>query len=88
MTTSITHHNNGLGSSSKSQDIVKSDLAANNFPHYTRGIFVGGAGAVAVVYPNGATQTFPGVAAGSILPVCAIRVNETGTDATNMVAMF
>jgi hypothetical protein len=81
-------YTSGIGGSSKSQSITKSDLAANNFPYITRAIYVGGAGAVNVVYPDGSTQIYAAVPAGTILPVEAIRVNETSTDATNMVAMF
>lgn len=53
-----------------------------------RGIYVGGAGDVVVVFANGDVVTFAGVAAGSILPVYAVRVNSTNTTATNMTALF
>lgn len=85
MTTAITIHEQGLGASSKSQSITASDSV--NFPHYTRQIYVGGAGVVNVVYPDGATQVFT-VPAGGTLQVKAIRVNSTSTTATLMVAQF
>jgi len=44
-----------------------------------RGLYVGGAGDVAVIMANGQTVTFVGVAAGSILPIRATRVLATGT---------
>ena len=71
----------------KFETVTKSD--ATNFTNgVCRGIFVGGAGAVAVVDVDGTAVTFTGVVAGSILPVQAVRVNSTNTTATNMVALF
>lgn len=49
-----------------------------------RGLWVGGAGNVAVVFPDGAVCTYVGVAAGTLLPVAAVRVNATNTTATNI----
>ena len=51
------------------------------------GIWVGGAGVVIVVRPDGTAVAFT-AAAGSIIPVRAIRVNSTDTTATLMVALF
>ena len=53
-----------------------------------RGLYVGGAGNVALVTDAGATVTFTGLLAGSILPVRHRRVNSTSTTATNLVALF
>lgn len=53
-----------------------------------RGIYVGGTGDVAVVFQDGTAVTFESVPVGVILPVCAIRVNDTNTDATALVAIF
>lgn len=53
-------------------------------------LFVGGAGNVKVL-PAGsdaAAVTFTGVAAGSILPIVVVRVYNTDTTATNIVAMW
>lgn len=66
--------------------ITKSD--ATDFSYYVRGIYVGGAGDVVVVNPDGTTCTFTGVPAGTILPVKARRVNSTNTTATNMVGLY
>lgn len=54
-----------------------------------RGIYVGVAGNV-VVIPAGSkiAVTFVGVPAGYVLPVCASRVNNTNTTATNLVALW
>lgn len=65
--------------------ITKSD--SDNFAYQVRGIYVGGAGNVAVVTPSGTVVTFNGVPAGSVLPVRAIRVNDA-TTATNMVGLY
>lgn len=53
-----------------------------------RMLYVGGAGAVAVVLTNGATVTFAAVPAGTILPIIGAKVKATGTTATSIVAMY
>jgi len=55
-----------------------------DLPVLTRGIYVGGAGDVVVVFKNDATATFTAVPAGTLLPVAARRINSTGTTATNL----
>lgn len=52
-----------------------------------RAIFVGGAGAVALVTKRGTTLTFSGLTAGTILPVRANRVLATGTTATLLIGL-
>lgn len=54
----------------------------------SRGIFVGGAGNLAVRDLEGNSVTFTGVVAGSVLPIRVARVLSTGTTATNIVALF
>lgn len=54
----------------------------------TRGIFVGGAGNLVVITEGGETVTITGVTAGTILRLCAGRVKNTGTTATNIVALW
>lgn len=54
----------------------------------TRAVYVGGAGAMTVVWMDNTTTTITGIAAGTILPIRIKRVNSTGTDATNMVALY
>lgn len=66
--------------------ITKSDSV--NFSKLSRGIYVGGAGDVAVVFRDGTVVTFSSVPAGFLLPVQAIRVNSTNTTATLMVALY
>jgi hypothetical protein len=53
-----------------------------------RGLFVGGAGNVAVTTAKGTTLTFTGVVAGTILPVMVAKVLSTGTTATNIAALY
>ena len=58
---------------------------------WPRALWVGVAGNVAVVAPNGTTRTFEGVPAGTMLPVRFKRVNSTNTTnqtATSMVAVY
>lgn len=53
-----------------------------------RGLYIGVAGNVALVTPNGTTTTFVGLAAGSILPVAGTKVMSTNTTATSIVALY
>lgn len=72
-----------------SEDITAGDTAASNFAGgVCRAIWVGGAGDVNVVYESGQTQIFKGAQAGIPLLAEAIRVNSTGTTATDLVAMY
>ena len=63
------------------------DTSATNLSREAEGIYVGGTGNVAVVLPSGTAVTFIGVPAGTIIPVRCIRVNNTNTTATSMVAL-
>lgn len=54
----------------------------------TRGLYVGGAGNVAVLMASGQTVTFVGVPAGTVLPIRIARVNSTSTTATSIVALY
>jgi hypothetical protein len=58
-------------------------------PTGMRGIYVGGAGNIALRLWNDTTDTlFTGVPAGTVLRVCPRFIRATGTTATNMVALF
>lgn len=62
-----------------------------NFNDVTRGIYIGsisGGAVVVVVGLDGQAVTFNGVVAGSVLPVRAIRVNNTNTTASSLVGLF
>lgn len=54
----------------------------------TRALFVGGAGAVAVVMLDGTTAVFSGVAAGTQLDLCVTKVLSTGTIGTLILALY
>jgi len=66
--------------------VTPADSDLTVFP--CRGIYVGGAGNVAIVTPQGDTVTFVAVPAGSILPVRAKQIRSTNTTATNIVALY
>jgi hypothetical protein len=51
------------------------------------GLYIGGAGVVAVVFEDGTVVNFTAVA-GQVLPVAARRVNSTNTTATLIVALI
>ncbi len=51
-------------------------------------IYIGGDGDVKVTTEGGNAVTFVGVSAGDILPVAVARVWDTGTTATDMVALW
>ena len=66
--------------------ITPSDSVAISSP--CRGVYVGGAGNVAIVTPAGSVVTFANAVAGSILPVECVRINATNTTATNLVGLL
>lgn len=76
---------------SKGVDITKSDTVdfvnQGNGKLVCDGIYVGGAGVVAVIWPDGSETDFTCIA-GQILPVRARRVNATNTTATLMKALY
>jgi hypothetical protein len=53
-----------------------------------RALYIGGAGNVVVVAPDGTTATYMAVPAGTVLPVQAKRINSTNTTATDMLALY
>jgi len=55
----------------------------------TRGLYIGGAGDVAVVFADGGSAvTLSGATAGSVLPVQVTKVMSTNTTATLIVALY
>jgi len=54
----------------------------------TAGLWIGGAGNVAVMTKGGQTTTFTAVPAGTLLPLAVTQVLATGTTATAIVAMY
>lgn len=53
-----------------------------------KALYVGGAGNLVAVQPDGRVVTFTGVPAGSVLPITVTRVNATSTTATAIVALY
>lgn len=54
----------------------------------TRGIYVGVSGDVTVISVSGSTITLVGLAAGVFHPIAVTRVKSTGTNATDIVALY
>lgn len=52
------------------------------------GTVSGAAGTLACVFQNDVAVTFTGLLAGRIYEFRAVRVKSTGTDATNLVALY
>lgn len=67
------------------QALTKSDTTTYQPP--MDALYVGGAGAAAVVTEDGQTVTFSGLAAGSILPVRFTKLMSSNTDATLCVGL-
>ena len=75
----------GLDSpASDAANVTPSDTT--DLPVKPRAIYVNGAGDMAVVM-NGATVTLT-VPAGTLLPIRPVRILETGTTATGIVALW
>jgi len=53
-----------------------------------RALYVGTGGAVSLDVGNSTAVIFAGVASGTVLPVRAKRVRSTGTDASDIVALY
>ena len=68
--------------------VTPSDSAAVGAGGYCVGLWVGGAGNVAVVLASGVSVTFTSVPAGTLLPIYVTKVKATGTTATNIVALY
>lgn len=78
-------------SAERAELLTKSDSTV--FTWATRGLYVGGAGDVAVRMLNqlgsaAASVTFVGVAAGTFLPIECDQLLSTGTTATNVVGLW
>jgi hypothetical protein len=68
-----------------SQLLTKSDTTVYSPP--MDALYVGGAGAAALVTADGQTVTFSGLAAGSILPVSFTKLMSANTDATDVLGL-
>ena len=54
----------------------------------TRGLYVGGVGAITAIMADGRTVLFSAIPVGTILPIQVTRVKSTGTDATLIIALY
>lgn len=61
---------------------------STNLERGCRGLYIGGAGNVVVVFPDDTAITFTAVPVGTFMPVQAKRVNFTSTTATAIVALY
>jgi hypothetical protein len=77
--------NNSNQSAVGSTAITPSDTAT--IPA-TKGIFIGGAGNLAVTMANGNTVTFTGLSAGVVHPISVTKISATGTTATSILALY
>jgi hypothetical protein len=78
----------GQASDITPSDTVNFDASASwPYPRACDALYVGGAGTIIAVLEDGSTQAVVGVA-GTIVPVRAIRVNDTDTTATDLVALW
>lgn len=59
----------------------------NALTYVTRGIYIGVTGDVKVEMVSGGLVTFKNALAGTVLPVRALRVWSTGTDATDLIGL-
>ncbi|MDQ3024270.1 MAG: hypothetical protein M3R04_07820 [bacterium] len=77
-----TGYGNPSGPASDAVAVTPSDATIVHF----RGLYVGGAGNVAVAATSG-NVTFTAVPAGTILPVNCTKVLSTGTTATSIIGL-
>lgn len=75
----------GLAPASKVVAVTPSDVTV--IPA-TRALYIGGAGAVAVVMLDGTTATFSAVPVGTTLNISVTKVLSTGTTATLILALY
>ena len=74
--------------------LAPSDSAAAVTPHdtgtipLTRSLYIGGTGALKVTMADGTDVVFAAVPAGTTIPIRVIRVFNTGTAATSIVALY
>ncbi len=61
---------------------------SNELARCTRALWIGGTGDIAVRMLSGEVVTLVGVPAGTYLPLAVVGVNDTDTDATQIVALF
>ena len=80
-------HSAGLSSPADYQFAVTPNDSAD-LPNVPRGLYVGGAGDIAMHDKDGTAATWAGLPAGSIIPFRPRRILSTGTTATGIIAIY
>jgi hypothetical protein len=80
--------NNVPQSDSSASTAVLVTLATNFSKGVSKGLYLGVGGDVVVVFEDNTAMTFKNLAGGIIHPIKCIRINTTGTTATNIVAVY
>jgi hypothetical protein len=86
MTDDFRGRDSGLTSPAQDAEAVTPSDAVP-LARFTRGLWVGSAGALRLRMLSGAEVTFPGVPAGTLLPLRATHVLASGTTAGGIVAL-
>lgn len=68
--------------------ITPNDSTDNMGGKPVRGIYVGGAGDIALTTSNGEDVTVYSALAGTVIPIRPSRIKSTGTTATNLLGFY
>lgn len=79
-------YGNPAPSVSNAATVTPSDSTA--LANTTSGLYIGGAGDVAVTMSSGSVVTFKAVPVGTVLKISVNKVMATNTTATNIVALY
>ena len=92
MGTVLPHVVNNTNPAERANEVTKSDsisiMNSSSVAEMPRALYVGGGGSITLVTGDNDTVTLMGVLGGSLLPIRVKRVNNTGTSATDIVALF
>ena len=87
MADAFAQHGTGLHSPGRNGTEITPD-DNNDLANVSRALWIGGAGTLEVLLQgDSAAVTIVGIAAGTLLPICAKRIYSTGTTATSIVAL-
>jgi hypothetical protein len=72
----------------KDNTVLFVDDTTNNPSGYAiASIFVGTTGDISLLSPSGTTKVFKNIPSGTFMPVIAVRVNSTGTTASDLLGL-
>lgn len=80
------NHSPGLGAPAVGAFAITPGAA--EFAQWTRAIWVGTGGDIAVEFPDGTSAVFANVASGTLLPFRARRVLVAGTTAAGLIGLY